>query len=383
MKKYLPFIIVFFVALTVYILFAQKGFQYLNNFSPLAQSFLNGRLDVDKLPNLTELVENGGKYFVVYPPMPAVVLMPLVAVLGANFNVVPVGVLIGALSVALFYLLASNFTDKMSTRILTVALFGFGTNFFYTAEISSSWYFAHTIAVFFLIAGLLFAKNKHAFLGGLMLGFAFLSRLPTILAFPLFLYLLTESEKKERKLNQVIIFFAPILAAVFLFGLYNYLRFGSFLQTGYSLIPNVSIEPWYREGVFSLTYIPRQLQAIFLAMPKFSLSWPFFLPSPNAMALWLTTPALILLFFTKFKNKIVLFSLLSALLVAFPSLIHGTVGFTQFGYRFSLDYIVFLLIPLVFAFDKVGYKIASALVGLSIAINVWVLILFQLGIFKT
>ena len=57
------------------------------HFTYLADAFLRGHLDVDaaKAPWLSELVPHHGKSYVVYPPMPAVLLMPWVAAFGAQF----------------------------------------------------------------------------------------------------------------------------------------------------------------------------------------------------------------------------------------------------------------------------------------------------------
>jgi len=181
----------------------------------------------------------------------------------------------------------------------------------------------------------------------------------------------------------LMLFFVPVVFILGLFGIYNFVRFGSFFQTGYSLIPGVLQEPWYKYGIFSVHYISRQLQAIFLSMPKFSVHFPYFLPTSYAMALWLTTPALFLLFGVRTKDKYSVVFLLTALLIALPSLMHGTVGFSQFGYRFSLDFIVFLLLPLIAVFERIGWKIAGIFVAVSMAINLWVAILYVLVIFKT
>src|SRR5688500_14993791 len=46
-------------------------------FVPLADAFLHGRLGLDVMPsNLNELVPRNGLALVVYPPMPAIVLLP-------------------------------------------------------------------------------------------------------------------------------------------------------------------------------------------------------------------------------------------------------------------------------------------------------------------
>ncbi|HSQ49063.1 MAG TPA: hypothetical protein VLL96_05200, partial [Candidatus Deferrimicrobiaceae bacterium] len=58
-----------------------------NHFVYLAESFLHGQLGVtgDGIA-LAEIVPFQGNYYVVYPPMPAVLLTPFVAVFGTAFD---------------------------------------------------------------------------------------------------------------------------------------------------------------------------------------------------------------------------------------------------------------------------------------------------------
>lgn len=374
-------LIIFLFSLLVFVFFGLKTYQNMSYFVPLADAVLHGRIDVAASGAMNELVPYAGKWFVVYPPMPAIAVLPFVLIWGIGFNQAIASILFAAVATALFFILTTKFTKKLWVSLALTALFSFGTNFFYTSLIGSSWYIAHILAIFFLICAMLMSINKKPFLSGMFLSFAFLSRLPTILAFPILLYFLLS--KGKIRLKTILWFVVPILSAIIIFALYNLLRFGSFTQTGYSLIPGVLQEPWYQEGIFNLSYIPRQLNAIFLVFPKITPDFPYFLPSNIAMALWVTTPALLLLFFVKFKDKALGWFLLTALLVALPSLIHGTVGFTQFGYRFSLDYILFLLLPLIFVFERIGKLWTWIFVSLSVAINLWVVILFYLHIFHT
>ena len=375
------------LSFAIYFAFSYKQKQNLDYFVPLANSLIHGRLDISFQPPFNELVPVGGKYFVIYPPMPAVVLIPAVAIMGLNFNQVWASIFLAALSVGLFYLLIERFIQKRWVVLSTTALFGFGTNFFFTSLSGIPWYFAHIVAIFFLLLALLAATadKPRPTLAGLFLAGAFLSRLPTVLSIPIFIYLILlilKESRSENRAKTIAAFFAPIIIAILLFALYNWTRFGSPFQTGYSLIPGVLQEPWYTHGIFSLHYIPRQLSAIFLKMPKIMGKFPFVQPSNIGMALWLTTPALLLLPFAKSKKYKLIWFYLTALLVAAPLLVHGTVGFTQFGYRHSLDFILFLLIPLAFTFERLGQKISLTFVGLCLLINFWSALLFLLGILR-
>jgi hypothetical protein len=96
------------------------------------------------------------------------------------------------------------------------------------------------------------------------------------------------------------------------------------------------------------------------------------------MAIWLTTPAFLILpraFFI--KEKIIFFSFLTVAFLAVPSLLHGSGGSSQFGYRFSLDYISFLLILFAKAAQKLPRRLIILLVILSVLVNLWGVLLLN------
>lgn len=373
--------IFFVLTIAIYFLFTPKTYQYLNYFTPLANSFLHLKLDVPANPGLNELVPHAGKFYVVYPPAPAVVLVPFVAVFGPDFNQRWASIILASLSVGLFFLLVSRFTKKRWISYSLTLLLAFGTNYFFTSLPGSSWYFAHICAVFFIILALMASTGERPFLSGLALGAAFLSRLPTIMIFPILAYLLLEKAKKQDRIKVLTKFFTPIMCAIIIFGLYNKLRFGSFTETGYSLIPGILEEPWFSKGVFSVSYIVRSLEAAFASFPIISAHFPYLVPSNYAMAIYLSSPALLLVLFTKIKEGRVRFLLLSSLLAAVPGFMHATVGFTQYGYRFSLDYLVLLILCLPYSFEKLGWKVSLAFVFLSLIINFYVVYLYSIGAF--
>ncbi|OQA52268.1 MAG: hypothetical protein BWY43_00582 [candidate division WS2 bacterium ADurb.Bin280] len=381
MKKALIALFIASLSIAIYFFSTKNSYQNLHYFTPLAKSFLQAKLDVEPSPQLNELVPFQDKHYVVYPPMPAVALVPFVAVFGETFNQKWASIIIAGLSVALFYLLLDRFTTKKWIKVSLTALLGFGTNFYFTSLSGTSWYFAHVCAVFFSILSLLLASSKRPFLSGLFLGASFLSRLPTILNFPILLYLLFEKIDKKNRAGVLTNFCAAVFLAIIIYGLYNFFRFGSVAETGYSLIPGIMDEPWFSKGVFDFSYLFRNLKAAFASFPQISTHFPYFVPSNYATAIYISTPALVLLLLTKIREGRVLFLILSVILSSLPGLTHATVGFTQFGYRFSLDYIVLLILILVFSFQKVGWKIALPLVGISIAINLYVVYLYKLGIF--
>ncbi len=362
-------LILFLTTLSVYLLsYRGEGKNY-NYFVLLADAFLHGRLYLTVNPPwLNELVEIKNHFYIVSPPMPAILLMPFVFLFGPSFPQPILSILIGSMNVVLSFIVILKYFRSEKLALWMSILFGFGTIHWYHAEVGSSWYIAHIIAVFFIWLALLEIKTKQRlFLIGLLISFAFLSRVPTIFAavFPLiFLY------EKLRNLKSITLYALGLVVGILINSSYNFLSFGSFLNAGYFLIPNILNEPWYRYGLVNLRYISIHLNELFTAMPKFKQDFPFVIPSLLAMSIFFTTPAFLFSFLAKFKKRLELASLLTLIAIALPNLMHGGNGFTQFGYRHTLDFMPFILFLTASGIGNLKWW-KKTLIILSILINLW------------
>ena len=370
-------IFLFFATLLVYS-FSGRGLgAHYNYFVLMADAFLHGRLYLTTHPSwLNELALWHGHYYTVYPPGPALLLIPFVAIFGTAFYQPALSIVLGAFNVIICYKFLSKFFTKENS-FWTSVLYAFGTMQWYHASIGSVWYAAHIVAMFFIWLALLeLVTKKRLFLVSFFIGFAYLATIPSALA-AIFVLVFSKDdfikfEKKKLKINfrNIFIFGAGFIPIVLFDAFYNYSRFGNFYDIGYSLLP-VFNEPWYKYGLVSLRYIPIHLLEIFTAMPKFVPKPPFLIPSLFAMAVWFVTPAFLLLPFARFRTKLVFASLVAVLFMSFPSLVHGGNGFTQFGFRHVLDFLPFLLIMTA---SGMGDKIKPAgiiLIVLSILVNLW------------
>jgi len=374
-------ILIFLSFLGLYVVSAKPDNQDLNYFVPLAKSFIKSRLDIEPKPYLNELVQRGGRYYVVYPFAPALVEIAPVMVWGEGFNQKWASWFVGALAVAVFYLLLLEIGANQIGALFLTLFLGIGTNFYFTALVGSAWYFAHICAVFFLILSLLWALKKRPALSGLAFTLAFLSRLPILLGAIAPLYLLLSRSDRKDKAKTAIVFVAIVFGGLAVFLLYNYLRFGSFFQSGYSLISGVLEEPWYENGLFSFSYIFRNLQVLLLKLPDVMGRIPYFLPSNYGMAIWICSPAILALLFCDYKNKAVQVLGISSILIALPSLMHGNPGFTQLGHRFSLDWIVLWILIIAISWKKIPKKIFYILLILSFMVNIWIVVIYKLNYF--
>jgi hypothetical protein len=377
-------LILFSLAFVVYY-FSSGGNTSYDYFTRLAASFLEGKLYLtDNPPWLNELIPVYGVYFVVYPPMPAVLAVPFVFIFGHNFSQTIFSILVGSVNVVLVYLLGLRLKFGHKTAILVSLFFGFGTNHWYLASVGSAWYIAHVVAIFFLLLALIEAFGKERLLLiGLLFGASFWARTPIIFTVGFFVFFFRKQfwPLNAKNILNVLKFGGGIGAFVAFDAWYNFIRFSSWnVLAPYEMIPGVKDDPIFEKGFMSISYIPRHLKAMFLDLPTLRGTWPYIIPSLYSLAIWVTSPWVLLLFLTVRKAKrnwIVLCALAAIIPTLFVIMLWGGVGFTQFGYRFAQDFMPFLLIILFCAIGKKPAWYVYLLLIISILINLWGVVLIN------
>src|SRR6476659_10163559 len=82
-----------------------------------------------------------------FPPLPAVVLLPFVALWGLTTNDHVIFTLLAGVDVAICYWMLGRLPVRLPVRLGTTIFFAFGTVFWYAAQLSTTWYEAHIVAV--------------------------------------------------------------------------------------------------------------------------------------------------------------------------------------------------------------------------------------------
>lgn len=329
-------------------------------FVRLADTFIHGHLYLTENPSwLSELVPMNGKYYVIYPPMPAIIIVPFVILKGLTFDQTLASIFVGSLNSVLVYMLIKKIFPDDSKRTESLALwitimFTFGTVHWFLASVGSAWYYAHVTGVFFLFLALneVFG-NKIPWLVGIFLGAAYWSRLPIILSIPFFLWMIPDKWSKCFRENvrllitdyrsSIFQFFIGLGIFVCFNFIYNYLRFGTIFDVAYYLQPGLSSDPVCGKRLFGLNYIPDHLETFLLKGPLFISTFPYVQPSWVGMAIWITTPAFIFAL-KSYKDKITLACWSAIIPIAVLVMSHCGTGITQFGYRFAMDFYPFLII---------------------------------------
>lgn len=360
-----------------------------DHFALLAEAWLKGRLDLGGPPpdyaRGNDFAAYHGKWFVVFPPFPSVLLVPLVALAG-NAEAVADGrlfVLLAGLAPAVLFLAfeklrRSGESQRTELENLVLAvLFCFGSVYFFCSLQGTVWFAAHVVAAVLTASYLLFAlQAERPFLAGVCLALAVATRTPLLFAAPLFVFEALRatrlSSARGRGLVQgyavgrcarLLLWFALPLALVLGFGLWhNAARFDDPFETGYrylSIAWAARIAKW---GLFDYHYLARNLGVMLTSLPWLPAQGGAVQINGHGLALWVTTPMYLWLLLAKRWSPLARALLLTAALVALPTLFYQNTGWVQFGYRFSNDYapLLFMLLAIVGPTLRGAFMLASA-----------------------
>jgi tetratricopeptide (TPR) repeat protein len=335
-----------------------------------------------------------GKFYPFWGPMPALLLLPYVALAGLTASDMLISCLLGTATVFVMFLALRQAHHRcllMASPRLCIALsllFGLGTVHFYAAVLGQVWFFSQIVTTFFLALAIYLILQTQEGVGwpvasGVAFGAAVLSRtliIPTIVFFyPALLALSRQRPNSPRRqlVRQALGFSVPMIAAGAIVAAFNYARFGSVFESG-THINLLTAHPILKHryalhGVFSWYYIPRNFYHYFINPQLLRQSGTNALTfDPEGNSVFLVTPALLYLFRAYRRRDWFVRALwvgaggsMVALLLLESS------GAVQFGNRYLLD-----LMPLVIFLVAVGMRgrlspVAAALIALSIAVNAW------------
>jgi hypothetical protein len=385
--------IVAVVSVAVYYLsarvFGGTGGNEFAYFDRLAHAFVNGRLDVDvgSGPNL-DLVQADGKWYVPFPPLPAILLLPWALLSGSQIvNAVLFSVVLGTANVVATFGMLEALTKhglsqlRQQDNLWLTLLFSLGTVHWYMTLQGSVWFLAQLATYGFVVLAIWAAvSTQSGLLAGAAMGAAMLGRPHVALLVPLLVAVAwtktrTQPDAYRRLVRWLVLCALPTMGAVAGLLVYNKLRFGSLFEFGYTnaaVSPELSgrLERW---GQFDRHYLKQNLRSLLWAPPQRDPATGDWQPDLDGMALLFTTPAFLYLavFVRRTFNLVGAATWLSIGLVLVPLLLYYNTGWWQFGYRFSLDFTAPLLVLMALAGATRLTRSMQALIVLSIAINAW------------
>ena len=161
------------VALGIYLFSDPSRNGFYNHFVWQADAFLHGRFGIaypvtdgpfvnSYFQDVMQLTGQPGQpsyALLPFPPLPAVLLMPIVAVFGLATNAQLFGVVLGAINVGLCWRMTTRLTERRAVSGLATIFFAFGTVHWYAAMLSSTWFLAHVVAITFTLLGITLALD--------------------------------------------------------------------------------------------------------------------------------------------------------------------------------------------------------------------------------
>ncbi len=360
----------------------------------LADSFRHGRMYLPKPSATHDLTQHDGKWYVPFPPLPGLLLVPWALVAAVlTINTVAFSVLLGAINVALVDALLHTLRRRgvavlSNTSIVAVTLlWAVGSVHWYMAVAGTVWFVSQIATATFMLLSLWSAAAGRRLLAGAALGVAALGRPNALLALPAVVALASLANPHPgggRRWPQALSMIT-IPAALIASGLlwYNKARFGSGTDFGYTT-QNVARELAFdlkTHGQFNARYVPRNLWAMLAAGPvKDPRSWTL-KPDGQGMSIFLTTPAWIFAIFSDFRQCLTRWCWLAVILLILPLVFYYDTGWNQFGYRFALDFMPVLMVLLALGLHRYhtlfGRVLPKVLIGIGIAVNLWGLVWFK------
>lgn len=354
-----------YIALTVGVIYLGMAIRLNNYYTPpqayyplQAEAWLRGELFVTDPPSHHDLTLHGGEWYIANPPLPSVLMLPWIALFGADaLNTVLFAVVFSAVNAGLLYLILVSIrrlgwiSTSPLVQVGLCLLFTFGTVHWWIGMSGEMWFVGQITSVTFVALSILLvlycARPAWA---GACLAAALLARPNLILLVPFLIGLQLQMSAKVHvragfrpTLAWTLRLLIPCAAALLLLGIYNWARFGDFTDTGYM---TMNAAPWLvgdlqAYGLFHPHFILRNLRVMFLQLPEWRAGCPLDLrPSEQGMSMLVATPALAWLGAAFRRRPWVLGAWVSiAASVGLLALYHNT-GAWQFGYKYFLDFAI-------------------------------------------
>lgn len=380
-----------------------------NSFVYQAYSFLHGHLDLASVPGISyyDSVMAHGSHYLVYPPMPALLLLPFVAISGLHTSDILFTALVSALDLPLLYLLFERISQlglarrAWRTNLLLAVVLYFGSISLWLSLGGNVWFTEQIVAFCFTLLSLLLAFHRRWLWSAICLACAFLTRGTLALGFPFLLLLawydvdpagwprfsratLTSwrparswrIDWQDVRVRRVVAVAGVLTASIALFLVRDDLYFGSPFETGYGLTLAQNY-PSVQYGVYSWHYLWMNFVANFLDLPHIAfVSSTDLHPTVDlvnggmGISVFVTTPLFLLLFLRNARFSPLRAALWATVaLVVVQVLFYDWTGYYQFGARYLFDAYPYAFLLLVLDEMRIDWRVI--LLGLlGIVINV-------------
>lgn len=314
-----------------------------NSYVLQVKAWFSGHTDLGRNYEHLELAIYNGKYYVSFPPIPSVLLLPFVIL---NIPDGFAALLISIVSAA--YTLKLCNTYKTENPVFWTLFLLIASNVLLVSANPWVWFIAQNTAFMFTVMSIYYAAVKKGIPSLFCLALAVGCRPFQIVYFPLLLHLL--GFRKTKLSVSYKWFIAPAIVA-FLYMFYNYIRFDSVFEFGHNYLPEFTEA---ENGQFHISYMSENLKSL-IRLPSISQDGKLIFPRFNGMSVFLCFPIIIscmIRMLPNIKQHSVIISLLCIILHIALITSHKTMGGFHFGNRYFIDVMPFVFFILLISYTK-------------------------------
>ena len=332
-----------------------------DSYSLQAMSWLSGRLDMGKNYEWLELAVYNGNYYLSFPPLPSVVMLPFVLLFGERTPSNLVSALYGIFTAMIAYKILKKAGMKRGGAVFFAIAYVWGSNMLWLSTSGGVWFLAQGLNMLLLTACVYFAQQKMRVAAYAMAALAVGCRPFSVCMFlPLMAYFYTADKDRpmaDRIGGQIRSLIIPAFIAL-CYMLYNYVRFGNVLEFGHNYLPEFTES---EKGQFSLSYILPNLYNLLLRpvtlRADLTLEYPLF----DGFMFYIANPMFLIWFAAVVKDVrqkkldavrlCIVIAILAELLLLCA---HKTLGGWQFGARYTVDMLPMALMYMLLKKDEPG-----------------------------
>lgn len=348
-----------------------------DSYSLQALAWRKGQLCLDENYSWLELAAYNGNYYVSFPPVPSLVMFPLTFL----FDEVPSNFVIACYAMA-SVAIAYKIFDDCGFRRVDCAVWSvvtvMGSNMMWMSTIGGVWFLAQGLNMVLCLAAVRCILKNKRYLTFIFLALAVgcrpFSALYFIVALIIFIKEDMETMRfRKASLSQLKYLAAPAVIAL-AYMAYNYVRFDNPLEFGHNYLPEF-IEA--KDGQFSIHYLGTNLYNLFLRPVTFEdgrLSFPQY----DGFLFYIANPIFIIWFMNICKDirkRQLTFEKISIIALIFVNIIllcmHKTLGGWQFGARYTVDMIPFVILYFMLGQKRRFSAIEYAIGAFAVLFNVY------------
>lgn len=322
-----------------------------------AQAWLDGKVSLGQDYNFLELAIYKDDWYVSFPPFPSVAMLPWVMLYGVDTPNNMIMIIYIMIALTLAYSILKYFKMREIVAAFWSIFVVFGCNMLWMSTMGSVWFQAQLLNMILCLGAILAMLNNKRVVSYICIAFAVGCRPFSIVYFFVLLVYYYKLDKKNinNKDNNIVnillkqwlgLLSAAVIGVVYM--VYNYVRFDNPLEFGHNYLPEFIESP---DGQFNVKYIVFNLYRIFIRPIRLKKNMALDFDKFDGFCVFVANPIFIIFLVCIIVNiirKNISIVDLTIVSMVFANILclcmHKTLGGWQFGNRYLVDTIPFILL---------------------------------------